>query len=86
MDVKFENVSKVQGLLTVSMDKADYQENVDKALKDARKKVQMPGFRPGMVPMGLVQKMYGDQQASAGEGFQLHKGQQDQHAWRADAQ
>ena len=59
MDVKFENVSKVQGLLTVSMDKADYQENVDKALKDARKKVQMPGFRPGMVPMGLVQKMYG---------------------------
>ena len=59
MNVKFENVSKVQGLLTVSMDKADYQENVDKALKDARKKVQMPGFRPGMVPMSLVQKMYG---------------------------
>ena len=59
MNVKFENVSKVQGLLTVSMEKADYQENVDKALKDARKKVQMPGFRPGMVPMSLVQKMYG---------------------------
>ena len=59
MNVKFENVSKVQGLLTISMEKADYQENVDKALKDARKKVQMPGFRPGMVPMGLVQKMYG---------------------------
>ena len=59
MNVKFENVSKVQGLLTVSIDKADYQENVDKALKDARKKVQMPGFRPGMVPMSLVQKMYG---------------------------
>ena len=59
MNVKFENVSKAQGLLTISMEKADYQENVDKALKDARKKVQMPGFRPGMVPMGLVQKMYG---------------------------
>ncbi|MBO4442552.1 MAG: trigger factor [Bacteroidaceae bacterium] len=59
MNVKFENVSKVQGLLTVSMEKADYQENVDKALKDAKKKVQMPGFRPGMVPMSLVQKMYG---------------------------
>ena len=59
MNVKFENVSKVQGLLTISMEKADYQENVDKALKDARKKVQMPGFRPGMVPMSLVQKMYG---------------------------
>ena len=59
MNISFENVSKVQGLLTVSIDKADYQENVDKALKDARKKVQMPGFRPGMVPMSLVQKMYG---------------------------
>ena len=59
MNVKFENVSKVQGLLTVSMEKADYQENVDKALKDAKKKVNMPGFRPGMVPMALVQKMYG---------------------------
>ncbi|MBR4842480.1 MAG: trigger factor [Bacteroidaceae bacterium] len=59
MDVKFENVSKVQGLLSVSLVKADYQENVDKALKEARKKAQMPGFRPGMVPMSLVQKMYG---------------------------
>ena len=59
MNVEFENVSKVQGLLTVSMVKADYQENVDKALKDAKKKVNMPGFRPGMVPMALVQKMYG---------------------------
>jgi len=59
MNVKFENVSKVQGLLTVSIEKADYQENLDKALKEAKKKVNMPGFRPGMVPMGLVQKMYG---------------------------
>ena len=61
MNVKFENVSKAQGLLTISMERADYQENVDKALKDAKKKIQMPGFRPGMVPMGLVQKMYGKQ-------------------------
>ena len=61
MNVTFENVSKVQGLLTVSLEKADYQGNVDKALKDAKKKVNMPGFRPGMVPMALVQKMYGKQ-------------------------
>ena len=61
MNVKFENVSKVQGLLTIGLEKADYQENVDKALKDAKKKVNMPGFRPGMVPMALVQKMYGKQ-------------------------
>lgn len=38
MDVKFENVSKVQGLLTVSLEKADYQENVDKALKGPRRR------------------------------------------------
>jgi len=61
MNVTFENVSKVQGLLTVSLEKADYQGNVDTALKDAKKKVNMPGFRPGMVPMALVQKMYGKQ-------------------------
>ncbi|MBO4267848.1 MAG: trigger factor [Bacteroidaceae bacterium] len=59
MNVNFENVSKVQGLLSVSLEKADYQENVDKALKEARKKAQMPGFRPGMVPMSLIRKMYG---------------------------
>ena len=59
MNVTFENVSKVQGLLTVSIEKADYQENVTKALKETKKKVQMPGFRPGMVPMSLVQKIYG---------------------------
>ena len=59
MDLKFENVSKVQGLLSVSIEKADYQGNVDNALKEAKKKAQMPGFRPGMVPMSLIQKMYG---------------------------
>ncbi|HBA12878.1 MAG TPA: trigger factor [Bacteroidales bacterium] len=59
MNVTFENVSKVHGLLTVSIEKADYQENVTKALKETKKKVQMPGFRPGMVPMSLVQKIYG---------------------------
>ena len=59
MTVNIENVSKAHGLLTVSLEKADYQEKVDKALKEAKKKVNMPGFRPGLVPMGLVQKMYG---------------------------
>lgn len=59
MNISFENVSKVQGLLTVSLEKADYQESLDKSLKEYRKKASMPGFRPGMVPMGLIQKMYG---------------------------
>lgn len=59
MNVKFENVSDVQGLLTVSMQKADYEERVSKALKATRQKANMPGFRPGMVPMQLIQKLYG---------------------------
>ena len=59
MNISFENVSKVQGLLTISLEKADYQEGLEKSLKEYRKKASMPGFRPGMVPMGLIQKMYG---------------------------
>lgn len=59
MKVSFENVSKVQGLLTVSLERADYQESLEKSLKEYRKKANMPGFRPGMVPMALIQKMYG---------------------------
>ena len=58
MNVSLQN-NKVSALLTVKLEKADYQERVDKALKHLRQKAQMPGFRPGMVPMGLVKKMYG---------------------------
>lgn len=59
MNISLENVDKVSALLTIKMEKADYQERVDKTLKNFRKKANMPGFRPGMVPMGLVKKMYG---------------------------
>jgi trigger factor len=45
--------------MTITIEKADYQEQVDKKLKDYRKKAQVPGFRPGMVPMGLIKKQYG---------------------------
>ena len=59
MNVSLQNIDKVSALLTVKLEKADYQERVDKALKHLRQKAQMPGFSPGMVPMGLVKKMYG---------------------------
>jgi trigger factor len=49
----------VSALLTVKVEKADYQEKVDKALKQFRQKAQVPGFRKGMVPAGLIKKMYG---------------------------
>ncbi len=59
MNITFESADKINGLMTITIDKADYEEKVTKTLKDYRKKVQMPGFRPGMVPMGLVKKQYG---------------------------
>ena len=59
MNIKFESADKINGLMTISIEQADYQEAVDKKLKEYRKKAQIPGFRPGMVPMGLIKKQYG---------------------------
>ena len=59
MNIQFECADKVNGLMTITIEQADYQEAVDKKLKDYRKKAQVPGFRPGMVPMGLIKKQYG---------------------------
>lgn len=56
------NQSEVKDLMTVltlTVEPADYQEAVQKELKQLRQKANIPGFRPGMVPAGLVKKMYG---------------------------
>lgn len=58
------NISKEEtGLLTasikVAVSKQDYEESVNKTLKDYQRKANMPGFRPGKVPYGLITKMYG---------------------------
>lgn len=59
MKISFENPDKVNGLLTITVEEADYQASVEKTLKDYRKKANYPGFRPGMVPMVLIKKQYG---------------------------
>ncbi len=46
-------------ILKVLVAEADYAEAVDKMLRDYKRKANVPGFRPGMVPMGIVRKMYG---------------------------
>ena len=46
-------------LLKVVVAEADYAEAVDKALREYKRKANIPGFRPGMVPMGVVRKMFG---------------------------
>ena len=45
--------------IKISVEKSDYQETVEKTLKDMRRRANVPGFRPGMVPMGMIKKMYG---------------------------
>jgi trigger factor len=59
MNVSMQNVDKVSALLTVNIEKADYQEKVEKLLKKYRQQVNMPGFRKGMVPMSLIKKQFG---------------------------
>lgn len=59
MNISLQNVDKVSAVLTVQIEKADYQEKVEKALKTLRQRVNMPGFRKGMVPMSLVKKQFG---------------------------
>jgi trigger factor len=59
MKISFDNQDKVNGLMTLSVEAADYEEKVEKQLKEYRKKAKVPGFRPGMVPMGLIKRQYG---------------------------
>lgn len=59
MNISFETPDKINGLMTIVLDEADYKEDVEKTLKDYRKKANVPGFRPGMVPMGLIKRQYG---------------------------
>ena len=59
MKVTFENPDKVNGLMTITVEEADFKENVEKTLKNYRKKANVPGFRPGQVPMGLIKRQVG---------------------------
>jgi len=59
MNVIRKDLDQNNAVLTLSIKKDDYAENVEKRLRELRKKSNMPGFRPGMVPLQLVRKMYG---------------------------
>ena len=59
MNITFENVDKVSALLTINIEKSDYEDKVKKALKDFSHKASLPGFRPGKVPASLIQKRFG---------------------------
>ncbi len=59
MEFTFKNLDATSALLSVNIQEADYTALVEKQLKTIRQKANIPGFRPGMVPMGLVKKQYG---------------------------
>jgi trigger factor len=59
MNIVKKDLDQNNAIVTLRIEKVDYAEKVDKTLRDYRKKANIPGFRPGMVPAGLVKKMYG---------------------------
>lgn len=60
MKVSFDAPDKINGLLTITIEEEDYKNDVEKELKNYRKRANVPGFRPGMVPMGLIRRQYGN--------------------------
>ena len=61
MNISLENPEKVSGVLTLVVEEADFAGDVEKQLKDYRKKANVPGFRPGQAPMGLIKRQVGAQ-------------------------
>ena len=59
MEFKLKNQDATSAILSVNIQEADYSALVEKQLKNFRQKANIPGFRPGMVPMGLIKKQYG---------------------------
>jgi trigger factor len=59
MTITRTDVDALNITLSIKIEKPDYEEVVAKALKEYRRKAQLPGFRPGNVPMNVVQKIYG---------------------------
>ena len=58
MNIKKDSIDELNAVLTIKIEKPDYEERVDNILKDYRRKAKFDGFRPGKVPQGLVNKMY----------------------------
>jgi len=59
MNIVREQRGENNSLIRVTVGEADYGQEVEKSLREYKRKANIPGFRPGMVPMGIVKKMYG---------------------------
>lgn len=59
MDITQEKIDDLNAVLNIKINQEDYQARVEKAIKEQAKKAKLPGFRPGMVPVAHIKKMYG---------------------------
>ncbi len=59
MNITKEQIDELNAVVKVAVTKEDYQDKVESILKDYRKQANIPGFRKGQVPMGLIKKQYG---------------------------
>lgn len=59
MNVTFDKKDALNGTISVNISNADYAKEIDNKLKDYQKRANIPGFRPGMAPKGMIEKMYG---------------------------
>jgi len=59
MNITKQNINDLNAIIKVDINASDYQDKVEKILKDYRVKANIPGFRKGKVPMSLVKKQYG---------------------------
>lgn len=59
MNITKQSIDELNARVTIKLEPADYQPQVEKTLREHARKAKMPGFRPGKVPVGVVKKMYG---------------------------
>jgi len=60
MNISQESNGELTAIIHINLQESDYADAVNKQLSDYKKKANMPGFRPGMVPLGMIKKMYGN--------------------------
>ena len=61
MNIKKQDIDALNAEITISLTPADYETKVNEGIKKVQKQANMPGFRPGKVPAGLIKKQYGTQ-------------------------
>ena len=59
MKVSKKDIDKLNSIISIDIEKNDFESNVENVLKDYRKRANIPGFRKGHTPIGLIKKQYG---------------------------